>query len=114
MPRVKRGVGKNKRKKNILAQTKGYLWGRKSKVALAKTAILKAGVHAYRDRKKKKRVMRGLWLLRINAASRMGGMSYSKLMGGLKKANVEVDRKILSELAKDHPEIFKAVAQIAK
>jgi len=114
MPRVKRGKDHLKRRKNIMAQTKGYMWGRKSKLKLAKVAILKAGKNAYRDRRRKKREMRGLWQLRINAAAREHGMSYSKLMGSLKKANVTLDRKILSQLAATRPNAFKAVIDTAK
>ena len=114
MPRVKRGTIHLKRRKNILKQTKGYMWGRKSKIKLAKVAILKAGKNAYRDRRRKKRDMRGLWQVRISAVSRAEGVSYSKLMGGLKKANVTLDRKILSELAMKYPEAFKAVMASAK
>lgn len=80
----------------------------------AKVAILKAGVHAYRDRRLKKRVMRGLWLIRINAAARQYGLTYSKLINGLKKADIELDRKVLSRLAADHPNVFKAVAESVK
>lgn len=114
MPRVKRGKTHLKRRKNILSQTKGYMWGRKSKMRSAKVAILKAGVHAYRDRRLKKRVMRGLWLIRINAAARQYGLTYSKLISGLKKADIGLDRKVLSELAAKHPSIFKAVAKSVK
>lgn len=89
------------------------MWGRKSKIKLAKTAAVKAGAYSYRDRRAKKRDMRGLWLLRINAALREQGWSYSKFMGALKKANIELDRKILAEFAAKHPEIFKGiVAQV--
>ena len=97
-----------------MAQTKGYMWGRKSKLKLAKVAILKAGKNAYRDRRLKKRDMRALWQTRVNAAARENGVSYSKLMGGLKKANVELDRKILSQLAAQYPEAFKTVVESAK
>ena len=114
MPRVKRGKIHLKRRKNILAQTKGYMWGRKSKSKLAKTAILKAGKNAYRDRRLKKRDMRALWQTRINAAARLHGWSYSKLIGALKKADVTLDRKILSELAANYPEAFKAVTETVK
>lgn len=114
MPRVKRGKMHLKRRKNILRLTKGYMWGRKSKIKLAKTAVLKAGQNAYRDRRLKKRDMRGLWQLRINAAARENGWSYSKLMGALKKANVGLDRKILAELALKYPETFKSVISLAK
>lgn len=114
MPRVKRGTIHVKHRKNILAQTKGYMWGRKNKIKLAKVAILKAGNNAYRDRRLKKRDMRGLWQVRINAAARENGMSYSKLMGALKKSSIMIDRKILSEIAMKHPDLFKAIVTAAK
>ena len=114
MPRVKRGKSHLKHRKNILALAKGYMWGRKSKLPLARIAVIKAGQNRYRDRRLKKRDMRALWQLRINAAARIHGMSYSKLIGALKKANVGLDRKILSELAKSFPEAFASVMQIAK
>lgn len=103
-----------KRRKNIMAQTKGYMWGRKSKLKLAKIAILKAGKNAYRDRRLKKRTMRALWQTRIGAAAREHGMSYSKLMGALHKAGIAVDRKILADLAMHKPDAFKAVVDAAK
>ena len=92
-----------------MAQTKGYMWGRKSKLKLAKIAILKAGKNAYRDRRRKKRTMRRLWQTRVNAAARENGISYSKLIGALKKSGIVLDRKILSQLAMLYPEVFKAV-----
>jgi len=114
MPRVKRGKTHLKRRKNILSQTKGYKWGRKSKLTQARVAIWKAGVNAYRDRKKKKRTMRALWQVRISAAAKKEGTSYSKLMGALKKAQVGLDRKVLSQLAAQHPAVFTKVAGTAK
>ncbi|GMU25771.1 50S ribosomal protein L20 [Patescibacteria group bacterium] len=109
MPRVKRGTSHVKRRKNILARTKGMMWGRKSKIKLAKTAAVKAGANAYRDRRAKKRLNRGLQNIRINAAARDAGTTYSKLIGDLKKRNIALDRKVLSELAAKHPNIFKNV-----
>jgi len=109
MARVKRGTLKNKRRKYILAQTKGYRFDRKSKERAAKEAIKHAGVYAFRHRRAKKREFRQLWALRINAAARPLGFSYSKLIGALKKKNVALDRKSLAALAKDHPETFAAV-----
>ena len=109
MSRVKRGTTKNKRRKNILAQTKGYRFGRKNKERVAKEAIHHAGAHAFRHRRTKKREFRNLWTLRINAAVREGGTTYSKFIAMLKKANVALDRKSLSALAKDHPEVFSRV-----
>ncbi len=105
---------KNKRRKNILAQTKGYRLDHKSKERVAKVAIKHAGVHAFRDRKTKKRLYRQLFSIRINAASREAGMSYSQLIGALKKSNIALDRKSLSELAKDYPETFGRVLQQVK
>jgi large subunit ribosomal protein L20 len=113
MPRVKRGVAHVKHRKNILKQTKGYKWGRKNLIKLAKTAINKAGVFAYRDRKNKKRTMRGLWQIRISAAVKMLGLSYSKFIGFLKKNKIELDRKILSDLAQNHPPIFEKIVKKA-
>lgn len=114
MPRVKRGVQHVKRRKNLLEKTKGMMWGRKSKIRLARPAALKAGVYAYRDRRNKKRVMRRLWQVRLNAALRPLGTSYSRFMDGIKKANIGLDRKILSTLAKDYPEVFKKVVEKTK
>ncbi len=109
MTRVKRGVQHSKHRRNILKATKGYMWGRKSKIKLAKTAILKAGVNAYRDRRLKKRDNRSVWILRLNAALRAEGLTYSKFIDKLKKAGVTLDRKVLSGLAADHPAIFKKI-----
>lgn len=106
MPRVKRGTHRIKRRKNILARTKGMMWGRKSKITLAKTAMTKAGKNAYVGRKLKKRDNRALQQVRINAAARLNGTTYSKLMGDLKKRKIELDRKVLSQLAAEHPAIF--------
>ena len=110
MPRVKRGTTHVKRRKNILARTKGMMWGRKSKLKVAKTAATKAGVHAYVGRKLKKRNNRALQQVRINAAARKNGTTFSKLMGELKKRDVTLDRKILAQLAAKHPEVFTKVA----
>jgi large subunit ribosomal protein L20 len=114
MARVKRGTTKNKRRKNILAQTKGYRFGRKSKERVAKEAIFHAGAHAFRHRRTKKREYRNLFTLRINAAAREAGFSYSKFIGAMKKANIALDRKVLAELAKDYPEIFTRVTSNLK
>ncbi len=111
MARVKRGTTSNKRRKNILAQTKGYRFGRSTKTRMAKDAIFHAGTSAFRDRRTKKRLARNLWALRINAAGRENGMSYSKLIGALKKAGSVLDRKVLATLAKDHPEVFARMVQ---
>jgi large subunit ribosomal protein L20 len=113
MTRVKRGVIKNKRRKNVLSQTKGYRFGRSTKEAQAKEAIMHAGAYSFAHRRDKKGAARKLWETRINAALRPEGMSYSKFMGALKKKNIAVDRKILSTFAKDHGEVFsRIVAQV--
>lgn len=114
MPRVKRGKTHLKRRKNILSATKGYRWGRKSKIKLAKTAVTKAGAHAYVGRKLKKRAFRNLWAVRINAAARENGMSYSKFIGALKKNKIEIDRKVLADLAATSPEIFGKIVERVK
>jgi large subunit ribosomal protein L20 len=111
MARVKRGTLKNKRRKYILAQTKGYRFDRKSKERVAKEAIKHAGVHAFRHRRAKKREFRNLWAIRINAAARPLGYSYSKLIGALKKKDIALDRKSLAALAKDYPDTFAKVVQ---
>jgi len=109
MTRVKRGKTHLKRRKKILKQTKGYKWGRKSKIKLAKTALLKAGAYAWRDRRAKKRAFRRLWLIKINAACRTYGLSYSKFIHLLKTKNIEIDRKILSQIAENYPETFEKI-----
>ncbi|MDA1038263.1 MAG: 50S ribosomal protein L20 [bacterium] len=109
MPRVKRGVIHTKRRKNVLKLAKGYRWGRATKLRLARVAVLKAGVHAYVDRKKKKRNNRQLQQVRINAAVRPMGLSYSRFIDMLKKANVNLDRKVLSRLAANYPTVFEKV-----
>ncbi|MFA6391623.1 MAG: 50S ribosomal protein L20 [Patescibacteria group bacterium] len=114
MPRVKRGTAHVKRRKNLLARTKGYKWGRKKKIKEAKTAVLKAGAHAFRDRRAKKRSARSVWQIRINAAVREEGLSYSKFIDLLKKSKVEIDRKVLSELAQKNPEVFKAIVKLVQ
>lgn len=111
MPRVKRGKSHLKRRRNLLKQTKGYMWGRKSKIKLAKTAVVKAGAYAYRDRRNKKRLFRGNWQININAAARLHGLSYSKFIDALKKKKIILDRKILAQLAEEQPKVF---AQIVK
>ena len=111
MPRVKRGTHRIKRRKNILARTKGMMWGRKSKITLAKTAATKAGANAFRDRRIKKRDNRGLQQMRINAAARLNGTTYSRLIDSLKKRKIELDRKVLAELAMNHPQVFAKLAK---
>ena len=109
--RIKRGIHHIKRRKNILARTKGMMWGRKSKVTVAKIAAIKAGAFAYRDRKLKKRNNRGLQQIRINAAARELGMSYSRFIDSLKKRKIELDRKVLAELSRDYPKVFEQIAK---
>jgi len=111
MTRVKRGVLKNKKKKNILSQAKGFRFGRSTKVAQAKEALAHAGSHSFAHRKDKKADARRLWTTRINAAIRPYDMSYSKFIDALKKKKVEVDRKILSDLAKNNPETFERIVK---
>jgi large subunit ribosomal protein L20 len=106
MPRVKRGTHTTKRRRNILRRTKGMMWGRKSKISLAKTAAVKAGVNAYIGRKLKKRNNRGLQQMRIGAAAKSLGTKYSKLLSELKKRNIELNRKMLSEIARQYPAVF--------
>jgi len=114
MVRVKRGKTAHQRKKRLLKLAKGFRWSRKSKFRLAKEALLHAFKYAYRDRRTKKREFRRLWQIRINAASRNLGLSYSKFIHLLKQKNIQIDRKILALLAKDHPKIFEKVVEEAK
>jgi len=114
MTRVKRGIISMKRRRKILKQTKGFRWGRKSKERLAKEALLHAGIHRFHDLRKKKRNFRKLWQIKINAAARQHGMSYSVFMNKLKKANIGLNRKILAELAEHHPEVFSEIANKVK
>ena len=114
MTRIKGGLLHSKRRKGILKHTRGFRWGRKSKIKLAKTAKMKAGQYAFVDRRKNKRTNRGLWNIRINAAVREFGLSYSKLINALKKNNVALDRKILAELAENHGAVFAKVVEAVK
>jgi len=114
MSRVKRGVTSHAKHKKILKQAKGYYGRRKNTIRTAKAAVDKANQYAYRDRKAKKRSFRALWIQRINAAVRDHDMVYSRFMDGLGKAGVEVDRKVLAELAMHEPESFKALVDRAK
>jgi large subunit ribosomal protein L20 len=111
MPRVKRGTISNKHRKSVLKAAKGYRFGRSTKEREAKVAILKAGVHAFAHRRDKKNDFRRLWNIKINAAVRPYGLSYSKFIDLLKKNNVELDRKILAGLAEYEPETFKRVVE---
>jgi large subunit ribosomal protein L20 len=114
MPRVKRGVTAHARHKKILALAKGYRGRRKNVFRIAKQAVMKAGQYAYRDRRTRKRVFRQLWIARINAASRELGVSYSKFMAGLKKAQIDIDRKVLADLAVTDPAAFGSIVEKVK
>lgn len=114
MARVKRGVQVKRRHKKILKQAKGYYGARSRLFKTAKQAVTRAGQYAYRDRKQRKRQFRALWIVRINAAAREHGLSYSRLIAGLKAANIEVDRKILAELAVFDTNAFASLAKSAK
>ncbi|MGA9395110.1 MAG: 50S ribosomal protein L20, partial [Azonexus sp.] len=113
MPRVKRGVTARARHKKVLVQAKGYRGRRKNVYRIAKQAVMKAGQYQYRDRRQRKRQFRALWIARINAAARLEGMKYSTFMNGLKKANIEVDRKVLADLAVFDQPAFAALANQA-
>ncbi|MBD3282466.1 MAG: 50S ribosomal protein L20 [Candidatus Portnoybacteria bacterium] len=114
MARVKRGVQKRKRKKKIIKQAKGYKWRRKTNYRAAKEALMHAWTHSYRDRRRKKRDFRRLWQIRINAGCRERGITYSKFINLLKKNNIDIDRKILSELAQNHPDVFDKIVEEVK
>ena len=114
MPRVKRGVTAHARHKKVLKEARGYTGARSKVYRVAKQAVIKAGQYAYRDRRQRKRQFRSLWITRINAAARMHGLSYSRLINGLHKAEIEVDRKILADIAVHDPEGFGAIAEAAK
>lgn len=114
MPRVKRGVTARARHKKVLEQAKGYRGRRKNVYRVAKQAVMKAGQYAYRDRRAKKREFRALWIVRINAAAREFGMTYSTLINGLKKSAIEVDRKVLADLAVYDKVAFGQIAEQAK
>ena len=114
MPRVKRGVTAHARHKKILKEAKGYYGARSKVYRVAKQAVIKAGQYAYRDRRQKKRQFRALWITRINAAARQNDLSYSRLINGLKKAGVEVDRKMLADIAYHDDAAFAALAEQAK
>jgi len=114
MPRVKRGKIAHARRKRLLKHAKGFMWTRKSKYRQAKEGLLHAWSFQFADRKKKKRDFRRIWQIKINAAARENGISYSRLIDKLHKANVELDRKILADLAHHSPEIFKQIVESAK
>ena len=114
MPRVKRGVTARARHKKVLKKAKGYYGARSRVFRTAKQAVIKAGQYAYRDRKQRKRQFRSLWIVRINAAARLCGLSYSQLIKGLQKAAIAIDRKILADLAVFDKAAFAAIAEKAK
>ena len=113
MPRVKRGFKARRRRNKILKAAKGYRGGLGTQITTASAAVRRAGAYAYRDRKNRKREFRRLWIVRINAAARENGLSYSKLMGGLQQAGVDLDRKVLADLAVRDPAAFSKLAGMA-
>ena len=114
MARVKRGVQAKARHKKVLKQAKGYRGARSRTYKVAKQAVMRSGQYAYRDRRVKKRVFRSLWIVRINAAARENGLTYSKLIAGLKKASIDLDRKTLANIAVNDKEAFTKIAEEAK
>ena len=114
MARVKRGVQANRRHKKVLARAKGYYGARSRVFRVAVQAVTKAGQYAYRDRRNKKRSFRRLWIARINAGARLNGLSYSRMINGLKKASIEIDRRVLADIAMHDAKGFTALAEKAK
>jgi large subunit ribosomal protein L20 len=114
MPRVKRSVAGRKRRREVLKQAKGYYSSRGKHLRAAREQVMHSGVYAYRDRRARKGDFRRLWITRINAAARDHGLSYSRLIAGLRRADVEVDRKMLAELAVNEPDAFAALAEVAR
>ncbi len=114
MPRVKRSVQARARHKKVIAEAKGYYGARRKVYRVAKQAVIKAGEYAYRDRRQRKRQFRALWIARINAAARENGLSYSRFINGLSKADIEIDRKVLADLAVFDKAAFSALAEKAK
>ena len=114
MTRVKRGVNATRKRNKLLKLTKGFKWDRKTKERAAKEALLHSLPRMFKGRKEKKRDMRALWNVKIGAAARLHGMPYNKLISGLKKANIELDRKVLADLAEHEPMVFAKVAELAK
>ena len=114
MTRVKRGTIAHKKRERLLKHAKGFKWGRKSKERLAREALFHAWKYQFRDRKRKKREFRRLWNVKINAGARMSEMSYSKLIAGLKKKQIELDRKILADLAEHEPRVFEKIVAAVK
>lgn len=114
MPRAKRSVASRARRKKVLKQAKGYYGARSRSFKAAKQAVIRAGQYAYRDRRQRKRQFRSLWILRINAAARQHGLSYSRFINGLKRAQIDMDRRVLADLAMHEQEAFGALAEKAK
>ena len=114
MARVKRGVVAKAKHKKVLKKAKGYYGARSKLFKTAKQAVIKAGQYAYRDRRQRKRQFRALWITRINAAARLHGLSYSRLINGLNRANVDIDRKVLADIAVHDPDAFGTIAEQAK
>ena len=114
MPRSVNSVAKRARRKKVLKQAKGYFGRRKNVWTVAKNAVDKAMLYAFRDRRNKKRSFRALWIMRINAASRLHGMSYSEFIGKMKSKNIDLNRKVLADLAMNNPEAFKAIVDAVK
>lgn len=114
MPRVKRGKIATQKRERLLRRVKGYKWGRKSKERLAKEALLHAGKHAFRERKRRPREFRKLWQIKINAAARQNGVSYSRLMHDLRRSGIMLDRKILAYFAEHEPAVFAKIVEAAK
>ena len=114
MPRIKRSVASRARRKKVLKAARGYYGARSRTFRVAKQAVIKAGQYAYRDRRQRKRQFRQLWIVRINAAAREHGLSYSRFIAGLKQAGIEVDRKVLADIAMHEKEVFAALAAKAK
>jgi large subunit ribosomal protein L20 len=113
MSRVKRGVTAHARHRKVIKQAKGYYGRRKNTIRVAKQAVEKAGQYAYRDRKVRKRTFRALWIQRINAAARANGITYGRMIDGLKKAGIDLDRKVLADIAVHEPETFKGLVEAA-
>ncbi len=114
MPRVKRGTTHVKKRRKLLAKVKGYKWGRKKLIRVAKTAAVKAGAHAYVDRKKKKRTTRALWQIKINAFTREHDLSYSKFINLLKNKKIDIDRKVLADLAVNNKKVLSRIIEEIK
>ena len=114
MPRPKRSVASRARRKKVLKQAKGYYGARSRSFKVAKQAVIRAGQYAYRDRRQRKRQFRSLWIMRINAAARQHGLSYSRFIAGLKQAQIDMDRRVLADLALQEPDAFGALAETAK